>query len=171
MKSSFTIISGIAAGLINCIAWYALSRTLTAYEVAAVDMYRLLIGLFLLISGIFVCIFLKKKKNNGFIEFKSAFQTGVVFALFMALILAIFNYLYYKFIAMDAVEFYVSEAKKQALENKVSAEDLPRFEERVRNYFSSFKMLMSTVMIGVIISLIEAGILRKKAKTIPFSEN
>lgn len=171
MKSSFTIISGVAAGLINCIAWYVLSYSLTPYEVASIDRYRLLIGLVLLISGIFLCIFLKRKKNNDTIEFKSAFQTGVVFALFMAFILAVFNYLYYKFIAMDAVEFYISEAKKQAIENKIPAQDLPRFEERVRNYFSSFKMLMSTVMIGVIISLIEAGILRKKPKTIPFSEN
>lgn len=171
MKSSFTIISGIAAGLINCIAWYALSCSLTSYEVAAVDRYRLLTGLVLLIIGIFLCIFLKRKKNDGYIEFKIAFQTGVVFALFMAIVLAIFNSVYYKYIAVDAVEFYVSEAKKQALEHKVSPENLPGFEEQVRSYFSSFKMLMSTLMIGVIISLIEAGILRKKPKTIPFSEN
>lgn len=171
MKSSFTIIAGIGAGLINSIAWYALSRSLTCYEVATIDLYRFLTGLLLFIIGIFICIFLKRKHNGGYIEFKQAFQTGFVFTLFMAIILAVFNYLYYKFIAPDAVEFYVSEAKKQVQSEKITPEELVRFEERVRNYFGSFKMLMSTLMIGVIISLIEAGILRKKNKTIPFSEN
>jgi hypothetical protein len=171
MKSSFIIISGIGAGLINSIAWYALSRSLTFYEVATIDLYRFIIGLFLLITGIFICIFLKRKSNAGTLEFKDAFKTGVIFTFFMALVLAIFNYIYYKFIAADAVEFYVSEAKKQVLANKTRPEDLAGFEERVRNYFSSFKMFMSTLMLGVIISLVEAGILKKKPKRIPFSEN
>ncbi len=171
MKTSLHVTLGVAAGLINCIAWYTLSNLFTYYEVARVDRYRMLITVVLLITGVFLSIFLSRKKNKGILEFKTAFKTGIVYVIMLALILAIFNYIYYKFIAPDAIDFYISEAKKQVLDNKAKIEDMPKFEEAVRSYFSSFKMFMSTVMIGVIISLVAAGLLHKKSKPIPFREN
>jgi hypothetical protein len=171
MKSSFHTISGIAAGLINCTAWYALSQTLTYYEVARIDTYRLIVTVSLLIIGIFLCILFQRKKENGVIQFKTAFKTGLLYAFILALLLAIFNYIYYKYIAPDAVEFYVSEAKRQMIENKIKPEDIPKFEEAVRKLFSSFRMLMTTLMMGVIISLVAAGFLQKKPAAVQFSEN
>ena len=171
MKGSLNIKFGIGAGLINCIAWYALSRSYTYYEVAAIDKYRLLITIILLVAGIFLAIFFDKKDNNGFLTFKAGFKTGMLYVFLLAILLAVFNYLYYKFIAPDAIDFYVSEAKKQVMEAKMKPEDLPKFEEAVRSYFSSFKMFMSVVIMGVVISLVAAGILQKKPPTVPFSEN
>jgi hypothetical protein len=172
MKSSLNIKFGIGAGLINCIGWYLLSRSMTYYEVASIDLYRLLFTIFLLITGIFLSVFFERKSNNGFLEFKYAFKTGILYAMLLALLLAIFNYVYYKFIAPDAIEYYVSDQKKLIqVSTKIKPEDLPKFEEAVRSYFSSFRMFMSTVIMGVIISLVAAGILQKKAPALPFSEN
>lgn len=171
MKGSLNITMGIGAGIINCIAWYALSRSFTYYEVATIDKYRLLITISLLVAGVFLSIFFQRRENNGFLGFKTAFKTGILYTLLLGLALAVFNYVYYKYIAPDAIDFYVSEAKKQVLDAKARPEDLPKFEEAVRSYFSSFKMFMSIVMMGVIISLVAAGILQKRSPAIPFSEN
>ncbi len=172
MKSSLNIILGIIAGIINCIGWYALSRHFTYYDVPSIDKYRQIITVSLIILGVFIVIFFKRKENNGFLQFKEGFKTGILYALLLALCLAIFNYIYYKFIAPDAIEYYLSEQKKLLMATtKVKPEDLPKFEDMVRSAFSSFKMLMQTVLIGVMFSLIAAGILQKKTPALPFSEN
>lgn len=172
MKGSLNILFGIGAGIINCIAWYALSRHFTYYDVVSIDSRRQAITVSLIIVGVFLVVFFKRKANSGFLEFKEAFKTGILYVFVLAAILAIFNYFYYKFIAPDAIEFYVSDQKKLLIATvKTKPEDLPKFEEMVRNAFSSFKMLMQTVLIGIIISLIAAGILQKKAPALPFSEN
>jgi hypothetical protein len=172
MKSSLNIRFGIGAGLINCIAWYMLSRSMTYYEVISIDLYRLLFTVSLLIIGIFLSVFFERKANNGFLEFKYAFKTGILYAMLLALLLAIFNYVYYKFIAPDAIDYYISDQKKLALIAKqVKPEDFAKFEEAARSYFTSFRMFMTTVIMGVIISLIAAGLLQKKQPTLPFSEN
>lgn len=172
MKGSLSISFGIVAGILNCIAWYALSRYFTYYDVVSVDTYRQATTVSLIIVGIFLVVFFKRKENNGFLQFKEGFKTGILYALLLGLCLAVFNYIYYKFIAPDAIDYYLSEQKKLLMATiKTKPEDLPKFEEMVRSAFSSFKMLMQTVLIGVIISLIAAGILQKKAPALPFSEN
>ncbi|HSH65085.1 MAG TPA: DUF4199 domain-containing protein [Bacteroidia bacterium] len=172
MKRSFSIQFGIGAGIINCIAWYALSKSIDYYEVALIERYCLLIKVCSLIIGIFLCVFFQRKSNKGVLEFKAAFKTGVVYTLLVALFLTVFNYIYYKFIAPDAIDFYVSEAKKQILiEKKLNPDELLKFEEAVRSLFTSFKMFMTTLLMGIIISLVAAGILQKKPTVIPFSEN
>jgi hypothetical protein len=171
MKSSLHVKFGIGAALINCIAWYTFSKSLTYYEVAAIDKYRLLTTIGLLLIGIPLSIFFNRKENNGFLEFKGGFKTGMLYTLLLASVLAVFNYLYYKFIAPDAIDYYVADAKNQILSQKIKPEDLPKFEEAVRNYFSSFKMFMSTVLMGLVVSLATAGILQRKGPSIPFSEN
>ncbi|HET6225999.1 MAG TPA: DUF4199 domain-containing protein, partial [Bacteroidia bacterium] len=121
----------------------------------------------------------QKKENKGFIPFKAALRTGVVYAIIVALGLAIFNFIYYKYIAPDAIEYYVSEAKNQIVEamknrptdKQLTAEDIRRFEEHIRSLFGSFTMFGTTFLEGLIISLIVAGILQKKEPKMPFSEN
>ncbi len=171
MNKSLHLKFGIGAGLINCIGWYVISRSLTYYEVASIDRYRMLITIALLIIGIFLSIFFQKKENNGYLGFKQGLQTGMLYTLLLAASLAIFNYLYYKYIAPDAVDFFVSEAKKQIISTNTQPANMTKFEEAVRSYFSSFKMFMSTVIMGVVVSVIFSGILRKKSPLLPFSEN
>jgi amino acid transporter len=124
----------------------------------------------LLILGIIFVILFQRKKNTGFLEFKQAFKSGILYTVFLALILAVFSYLYYKYIAPDAIAFYLSEAKKQVTET-IKPEDLPNFEKNVKDFFSPFKMFMSTVIFGIIISLLVAAIFQKKNPTMPFSQN
>lgn len=171
MKNSLNAILGLTAGIINCIAWYLISRRLTYYEVAAVENYNTVVMLILLFIGISVCLFFKRRSNNGFLPFKEAFRTGLLYAFILSLILAIFSYIYYKFIAPDAIEFYISEAKKYLPATEVTPDKIPLLEERIKKIFSPFKTLMTSFIWGLVVSLITSGIFQKKAPVLPYSEN
>jgi hypothetical protein len=161
MKIGINIKFGIAAGLINCIAWYMIARSQNYYSFN-VEQYRYYVTLLLLLIGIPASVYFERRSSNGFIEFKNALKCGVLYSIVLALIIAIFNYVYYKFIVPDAIEYFVSEAKKSMAENKVKAEDIPKNIELVISYFGSFRMFMSTLIIGLLMSLGASAILRRK---------
>ena len=56
------------------------------------------------------------------------------------------------------------------IEGKVTEENIAKSIETVINYFGFFRMLMSTLIMGVILSLIAGALLRKKNPQ-PFSAN
>ena len=161
MKIGLNIKLGIIAGLINCIAWYYFALSFTFYSLN-IEQYRYYVTLLLLLMGIFISVFFERKKNKGFIEFKDAVKYGIIYTITLAIILAIFNYLYYKFIAIDAIDYFVNEAKKVMIIGKVKNEDIVKNLENVKSYFGSFRVLMSTIILGVLFSLLAGAIFRKK---------
>lgn len=169
MKINIGIKLGILAGIINSIAWYFIADSLGYYSFA-IEQYRYYITLLLLLSGIPVTIYFQRKNKGGFIEFKEAAKYGILYSLALSLILAVFNYIYYQFIIPDAVDYFVSEAKKSMIEGNLKEEDIAKSIEIVKSYFGNFRMFMSTLIFGVILSLIAAAILRKKNPH-PFNEN
>lgn len=169
MKISLSIKLGIAAGIINCIAWYFIAQSLGYYSFA-VEQYRYYITLLLLLFGISISIYFERKNKGGFIQFKEAAKYGILYTLALSFILAVFNYIYYQFIIPDAVDYFVSEARKSMIEGNVKEEEILKSTEIVKSYFGYFRMFMSTLIFGVILSFIAAAILRKK-NPLPFSEN
>jgi len=169
MKISLNIKLGIVAGLINCIAWYFIAKSLGYYSFA-IEQYRYYITLFLLLFGISISIYFERKNRGGFIEFKDAAKSGILYTIALAFILGLFNYIYYKLLIPDAVDYFVSEARKSMVEGKVKEEDITKSLEMVVSYFGSFRMFMSTLIIGVILSLITGAIFRKKNPH-PINEN
>ena len=161
MKITFNVKLGIVAGILNCIAWFAFSKSLGYYSLA-VEQYRYYVTLFLLFAGIFLSIFLERKNNEGYIDFKDAVKTGILFAIILGLILAIFNYLYYKFMAIDAIDYFIGDARKLMEAEKLKEDEILKYLDTLKSYFGSFRMFMSTVIMGVIISLLFGAILRKK---------
>lgn len=171
MKRSSNILFGTAAGIINCIFWYILSKSKTYYAVDSIELNRLLFTIGSLFAGVFLVVFIARRQNNGILEFKDGFKTGIMYAIMLAVVLAVFHYFYYKFIAPDVIDYYVNERTQiDLLAKKIKPEDVVKSEKDLRSYFSPFRMFMTTVMQGLIISLIAAGIFRKKG-TLPFSEN
>ena len=114
MKITLNIKLGIAAGVINCIAWYAFAKALGYYS-QDVYLYKFLVTLFLLIVGIFASIYFERKKEGGLIEFKNALKSGVLFALIFATILSIYSHVYHEVIAVDVIDYFVSEERKAGL--------------------------------------------------------
>ena len=172
MKLSLNVKLGIIAGILNCIAWYVFSKTVVnGYYNIAVDQYRYYVTLLLLLLGIFISIYNERKTLGGCIHFKEALKTGFLYTLVLALFLGVFNFLYYKFIAVDAVEHFLNDARFTMKEAKVKDEDIGKNLEVMKDYFGSFRMFMSTVIMGVILSLLSSAIFRRKNPVVPFSEN
>ncbi|MES2591312.1 MAG: DUF4199 domain-containing protein [Bacteroidota bacterium] len=161
MKISLSIKIGIAAGIINCIAWYLIARSLQYYSFG-VEQYRYYTTLLLLLFGISIAIYLERKQKGGFIEFKDAAKSGILYSLTLSIIISAFSFLYYKFIVPDAIDFFISEAKKSMIADKIKEADMPKNIELVTSYFGFFRIFMSTLIMGVIMSLITGGIFRKK---------
>lgn len=171
MKIGLNVKLGIVAGLINCLIWYLVAKSFNFYSLS-VDQYRYFATLILLVIGIFFSVYFERKNNNGFLEFKKGAKTGILFVLTLSIILGIFNYIYYKFIVPDAIDYFVSEAKKMMLIQKMPDADIAKNAEIIVSYFSPFRIAMSTTIIGVLLSLLSAAIFRKKnPNTIRLSEN
>jgi hypothetical protein len=169
MKINLGIKIGIVAGIINSIAWYVIANSLGYYSFA-VEQYRYYVTLLLLLFGIAISVYFERKNKGGFIDFKDAAKSGVLYSIALSLILATFSSIYYKFIIPDAVDYFVSEARKSMIDGKVTEENIAKSIETVISYFGFFRMLMSTLIMGVILSLIAGALLRKKNPQ-PFSAN
>jgi hypothetical protein len=169
MKIGLNIKLGIAAGIINCVAWYLIAQSLNYYSFS-IEHYRYYATLLLLVFGISFSIYFQRKHSGGFIEFKDAAKCGIIYSIVLSFIIAVFNGIYYKFIIPDAIDYFVSEAKKSMIAGKVKEEYITKNVELVVSYFGSFRVFMSTLIIGVILSLIAGGILRKK-NPLAFNQN
>ncbi|MGQ0829660.1 MAG: DUF4199 domain-containing protein [Bacteroidota bacterium] len=169
MKIPFTILIGIAAGLINSIAWYAFANKLGFYTIE-VYVYRNYITFTLLIIGVFLSIYLKKRRDQGILEFKDALRTGLLYSVVLATFLALFNYIYYTVITPDTIDYFLSEAKKSLIEHKIPAQDIPKYLEAERTNFSSFKLIPPILFFGLISSLL-AGLVMQKKRQETFGAN
>ncbi|CAN5414046.1 hypothetical protein BH10BAC1_BH10BAC1_04460 [soil metagenome] len=169
MKIGINIKLGILAGLINCLAWYGFAKKLGFYTID-VYVYRNYVTLAVLIIGVFACVFLTKKSQNGFLDFKDGLKTGIVYSLTLAIIISIFNYVYYTYITPDTIEYFLTEAKKSDFAKTLSASDLPKFLATEKGNFSSFKLIPPIIFFGLISSLLAGAAFRKKDPSI-FEEN
>ncbi|MBL0328952.1 MAG: DUF4199 domain-containing protein [Bacteroidetes bacterium] len=170
MKIGISVKLGIIAGLINCIAWYAFAKSLGFYSVE-VYIYRNYVTLGVLITGIFLTIFLTKKGNQGFLEFSEGLKAGVLYSLMLAVVIGIFNYLYFKFITPDTIDFFLSEAKKSEFAKTLTGDELNKFLVEERSTFNSFKLVPPILFFGLISSLLASAIFRRKNPAISDSEN
>lgn len=171
MKIAINIKLGILAGVINCAAWYAFAKSMGFYAVE-VYIYRNYVTLAVLIIGIFLSVFLTRRSKKGFLEFKEALKTGVLYSLMLAIILAVFNYMYYKFITPDTIDYFISEARNSDFAKNLSTAELSKFLAEERSNFSSFKLIPPIIFFGIISSLIAGAIFqRKNPNAIPLDEN
>ena len=131
MKVSLTVILGVVAGVINSIAWYAFAKKIGFYE-RDVYVYNNIVAFILLISGVVLSVYFKKRSDNGFLEFKEALKTGLLYSLVFATVLAIFNYIYYTIITPDTIDYFISEAKKYVVnDTRIKKENIPKYLEGV----------------------------------------
>jgi hypothetical protein len=170
MKIGFNIKLAVIAGIVNCLAWLGYSKTMGYYSLNIYN-YRFFTTILLVIIGVFVSIYFERKAQGGFIQFKIALKTGVVYSLVLGVILSLFNFIYHKLIVPDAIEFFVSEERKAWLAHGKTLEDVNKYlVEYYIPTFGPFHILMTTIMWGIMFSLFASAIFRKKNPH-TFSEN
>jgi len=170
MKIGISVKLGIAAGIVNCLAWMAFAKKLGFYSIE-VYIYRNFVTLGVLVVGVFLSVFLARRKKFGFIEFKEALKAGVMYSLILAVVLALFNYIYYAYITPDTIEYFLSEAKKSAAAHHIIEPELSQFLDRERTNFSSFKLIPPILFFGLISSLLAGAVFRKKDPNATISAN
>jgi uncharacterized membrane protein (DUF106 family) len=166
MKIPLSLKLGIVIGILNCITWYAIAKQLGFYSD---QVYRLrnFITLGVLVIGIFVSVFFTRKSNNGYIEFKNALKAGMIFSLMVAIVLAIFNYIYYTYITPDTIDYFLSEAKKAAIAHHAKPEEMKLFIDAARENLGSFRLIPPLLFYGLIISLLAGAVMQKKDPALP----
>lgn len=170
MKIGINIKLGAIAGLLICIAWFAFAKSLGFYSVE-VYIYRNYLTLALLIIGIFLTVLLTRKNQNGFIDFSQGLRAGVLYSLMIALFVMLFNYIYFKFITPDTIDFFISEAKNSDFAKKLSETELNEFLVAERSTFSSWKLIPPILFFGLISSLIASAVFQRKNPNAEVSEN
>jgi len=161
MKFPKSILIGLIAGLIFSGAWYAMARSMGFYNVD-VYVYRNYLTFGLIILGVVLCVLLEKRSRGGFLEFKQALKTGMLYSLVLALCIAIFNYVYYNFISPDTIDYFLSEAKNAMIADKVKPEDFPKYLDAARANYGSFRLMPPVLFWGLVISLLSGAIFQKK---------
>ena len=170
MKLPFSISAGIAAGIIFSLSWYLIARSIGFYN-GDVYLYRLFLIFGLILLGVLVCVVVTKRRGNGILEFRTALYAGMLYCVGFAILVALFNVFYYKFITPDTIDYYMSEAKRYG-ENvlKVKQADMPKFLDGEKARFSSLGQIPPILFWGGIVSLVTAALLQKKPPH-TFSEN
>lgn len=171
MKLHISIILGLIAGLIFSLSWYLMARSIGFYSVD-VYIYIYFVKLGLILIGVFLSVILIKRKNGGFLEFKSALQTGMIYAVVFAVVVALFNFIYYRYISPDTLDFFVAEARKHGeTVLKLKDADLTKFMDAERTRLDSFTVIILPILFwGLILSLLAGAILQKK-KAVLIHEN
>jgi Protein of unknown function (DUF4199) len=171
MKIGINVKLAVIAGILVSVGWYTFAKKFGFYDIK-VYLYKQLLTLALLAIGVFLSVYLTKRSNQGFLEFKQCLKTGVLYSLVLALVLAIFNYLYFTFITPDTIDFFLSEAKNAAIAHNLKDAELAKFLDAERSSFSSFRLVPPVIFFGLIASLLAGAIFQKKdPNSLSFSEN
>ncbi|MDQ3050904.1 MAG: DUF4199 domain-containing protein [Bacteroidota bacterium] len=123
--------------------------------------------LVLLVSAIiYMGIREKRQLGNGFITFGSGFSAGLGIALIGGAINIIMKYIYYKVIDPGMITYIRMKQEEDLLERGFSDADVERMAEKMQ-FTSTPEMLVGIeffgiVVLGLVVSLICAGILKKE---------
>lgn len=170
MKIPLHVKLAIIAALLSCGISFYIAHSMGYYSLSIYG-YKFYSSIAILLIGIFLSVFFKRK-SDGHLSFKIGLKTGVLFSAFFSLLSAIYNFLYHKFIAPDVIDFFVSEERKAWLANNRTLEEVNKYLlEYYIPSFGSFHIFMTTLIWGIILSLLFSAIFRKKNAPLPFSEN
>ena len=161
MKLPLSIKLGFLFGTINAAIWYFVAKKLGYYSA---DVYFTMnfVTIVVLIIGIFLSIFLTRKNNDGYLEFKEALKTGMLFSLIVAILYALFSYIYHNIITPDTVQYFLSIAKEEAEILNLKGQELENYMTMAKSFFNSYRLIPSVLFFGLIVSLLAGAIFQKK---------
>ena len=126
---------------------------------------------FILFIGVFIGILAQKRDDisgAGLLEFKQGARTGVVISLVTGIIIAIFGFVYCRFINPEFLEQHLAMTKDLMLKDKRPAEIIEKEMQMIKDSASvgrlMFRSFTTSLFIGMIVSFILAAILKKEAK-------
>jgi len=154
---------GITAGLLICLIWFFAAK-MQGYYSLMIYSYKFYSTLLFLLVGVFVVTLYERKQNGGAIDFKPAVKAALLYSIVIAAIITLFNLLYHSFIATDAVDYFASQEKQAWIAHgRTEAETAEYITKYYVPSFGSFHTFMTTIIWGVLFSLLAGAVSRKKS--------
>ena len=100
----------------------------------------------------------RDKELNGFITLKQVMRTGLFVCVAASLIVALFNYIYFRFIDHEILAYWLTESEKSLREAKASEEDVKKAHDYLTDFYSPFSQatggLTGVLGVGAVLSFI-----------------
>ena len=123
---------------------------------------------FLLFSVVFFGVwYFRNKENNGSVTFLKALKIGSLTAFLACSIYVIFGLFYYYIIVPDFIDVYTALMLKSVPADQLAAKtvEMENFKQMFKNpLFATFITYMEVLPTGLVVALLSAVILRKKAE-------
>ena len=107
----------------------------------------------------------KMEDLGGFISFKRGVGTGALTGVVFAVFVGVWSYIFFSFIAPDALDLIREASYNQMLDRGMSEEEIEAAAGMMDNFtspaFISLTAFFSTAIISVVISLIAAAIMKR----------
>lgn len=119
----------------------------------------------ILLAGIFIATTTYRNEHRGgFINYGTALGFGTLTIFFASVITAVFTFMFYKFLAPDALVQVKTAAEIQILQTNpnISDQELDLAMRFVSPMLMSITTIFSYTFLGFVISLITSALLRKK---------
>ena len=162
------IYTGIIGGIyiLNALVVDAFNITFSVYNQIA--------GNAILIGGIIYAIYAYRKEyNNNLISYSRALGFGVLTSLLLGLILSLYTNIYIQYINPDFVDLVKQNMEEKFLQKGFSPEIIDKITARTARMQNPgivfLRTILSTVILGLVVSLI-ASIFIKKEPAEPFAD-
>ena len=115
---------------------------------------------------IFMGIRETRTMQNGYLTFGKGFSTGMMIAFVGGIISTVFSYLYFTVINPGMITYIKMKQEEEMLKRGMSDADIEKYAGTMEFWTSPVSMaafaLLGMLLIGLVISLISAGILKKE---------
>ena len=115
-----------------------------------------------------------KDQLGGFITFGQAFSTGFRYAVFTGLLTAVFIYLYYAILNPEAYEKILEITQTSMEEQNSPSSQIEKTMDIMHTWgplISAFGIAVGSAIMGAIVSLITAAIIKKERSPFDIAEN
>ena len=160
---------GMIAGF-STLGWMTLGYVLH-WEQSEMGRYAPFLSLFILMLAIYLTILVKRDTDQaGIITFKEAFTAGMVVSFIVGIMVGSYLMVYVKYVNPGYVEQVISSATEYYKAEKASQEQIDKGIEGIRAMYAPFGQFTygigTTMMTGLLISLVVSAIMQRKVKTI-----
>jgi hypothetical protein len=161
----YGLFSGLASGVL-LLARYSLGNMKPALADALMDYSSFLMVLFILL-GIYMGIRSFREKNGaGRIGFLWAFGAGLIIAFTASLVISVFNFICFQYLAPDAARLALEHYIKELHESSASPDYIAAREASGKfwlpSYMQAIQEFFPLMGLGILVSLICAAILATK---------
>jgi hypothetical protein len=155
---------GGLAGIISS-AWtiYLFSSHIVISNLGRLSMILIPACLF---GGVFISIILHRKKQNGLIQFKEGFKTGLLatatYAMMMAIVTFVCQAIIYPEFSIDAIANAKAHGIAEKVDPKLMSDVLKKMEEDIKIGAQVTKTIFGGLLTGTLVSLVAAGLMRRQ---------